>query len=413
MGVHTQTRFQKGTVSVAPYKDGLRLRWRTRDKRPELYVPGSIPDYKKTALRIKTMIEQDLMTKDGYDASLQRYKELIKQAALNELLEEQLQLSPVLRSFPETRIENKKLNILEEFESYLTAKSMDIASENLSSYYTQTIAMLKKWGDFKVDDTPKLMGRETFGPKTFNDRRNCLIKFYGWMVKKKKIADNPLEEVATKKRLRNHEQRKPFTSDEANKILAALKFDEFRQKSSRYSHSQYYPIVAFMLQTGVRNGEAIGLKVKDLLWDSNEVRIARALARTSKGSHIKVRKEKGTKMNNVRFLPLNKKLTLLLKPLCFGKTGENYVFTNENGNPIDDRMFQRRVFKPVLKSLDIEKRDLYACRHTFATRAVQSGMKANEVAYLMGDDLETVLANYYHKEKRADALPTILNEQVA
>jgi integrase len=72
---------------------------------------------------------------------------------------------------------------------------------------------------------------------------------------------------------------------------------------------------------------------------------------------------------------------------------------------IDDRMFQRRTFKPVLQALGIQDRDLYSCRHTFATRAVQSGMKAHEVAYLMGDNLQTVIANYYHKERVSVPLP--------
>ncbi len=74
---------------------------------------------------------------------------------------------------------------------------------------------------------------------------------------------------------------------------------------------------------------------------------------------------------------------------------------------IDDRMFQRRTFKPVLKELNIQERDLYACRHTFATRAVQAGLKAHEVAYIMGDNLQTVIANYYHKEKLTVALPDL------
>jgi integrase len=68
-------------------------------------------------------------------------------------------------------------------------------------------------------------------------------------------------------------------------------------------------------------------------------------------------------------------------------------------------MFQRRVFKPLLKELQIQKRDLYACRHTFATKAVRQGMKPHEVAYLMGDQVDTVLHNYFHNHQRPVRLP--------
>jgi integrase len=57
--------------------------------------------------------------------------------------------------------------------------------------------------------------------------------------------------------------------------------------------------------------------------------------------------------------------------------------------------------------LNLQDCDLYACRHTFATRAVQAGMKAHEVAYLMGDNMQTVIANYYYKEKVSVVLPNL------
>ena len=98
----------------------------------------------------------------------------------------------------------------------------------------------------------------------------------------------------------------------------------------------------------------------------------------------------------------------LLLPLCEGRASEAFVFVSRNDKPVDDRMFQRRVFKPRLKELEIGERDLYACRHTFATRAVRQGMKPHEVAYLMGDSVNVVLANYFHNDQRPVRLPDAL-----
>lgn len=411
-------RFSKGSVSISPYRNGLRIRWRHNGQRAVIYVPPSVPDFATTASLIKTCIEQDLSS-GNYDETLRRYRAFLEfeQAALQEekVVQQNLSSFNPIGFYKEEihQINTGELfDVLKEFYRYLAAKSLSLDPEMLSSYYTQTIAMLKKWGQFDIEDTPLKLGAETFGPKTFNDRRNCLFKFFNWLVRKGKIKENPLAEVATKRRQRKCDQRKPFTEQEIVSILDALRTDKFRKPSSRYSHSQYVPFVEFMLYTGVRNAEAVGLKVKDIIFPKGDdlktghIRITRTLARTSKGTHIGARKEKGTKMDNVRLLPFNQPLLDLLLTICRNRNSEEYVFLNENGNPIDDKQLLKRVFKPVQEQLGIEKRDLYACRHTFATWAVQEGVKPHEVANMMGDRVETVLENYFHNNRRPELLPT-------
>ncbi|RYZ80848.1 MAG: hypothetical protein EOP04_25110, partial [Proteobacteria bacterium] len=368
-------RSSKGSVTISPYRNGFRIRWRHNGQRLVIHVPPSIPNYATIASSIKTIIEQDLSS-NNFDESLRRYRAFLEfeKAALQEIEVEQRKQSSLLpKGNQEKDIHHKageSINVLKEFSRYLASKSMSIDPDKLSSYYTQTISMLKKWGDFDLEDTPIKLGAEKFGPKTFNDRRNCLIKFFAWLVKKGKIKENPLEEVATKRRQRNCEQRKPFTESEIVAILEALQKNRFKKPSARYSHSQYVPFVKFMLYTGVRNAEAVGLKVKDITFPNADdlrtgsIRICRTLARTAKGSHAGARKEKGTKMNNVRLLPFNKPLLDLLLSVCKNRQPEEYVFLNENGNPIDDKKFLKYIFKPVQEELKIEKRDLYACRHT-------------------------------------------------
>jgi hypothetical protein len=39
----------------------------------------------------------------------------------------------------------------------------------------------------------------------------------------------------------------------------------------------------------------------------------------------------------------------------------------------------------------------------------QTGMKAYEVAYLMGDNLQTVINNYYHTERVTMELPNLID----
>lgn len=413
-------RAPKGSVIASEYKDRIRIRWRYEGKRFQFYVSPSVSDHVTTASIIATIIEKDLEA-GCFDPSLTRYRELpeLNLAVLREMVEQPTQ-SPLPKGTNRGEVllpkAEEPFNVLNEFRRFLAARSFSMDAPELSSYYTQTIAMVKKWGDFDVQDTPVKLSEETFGNKTFNDRRNCLNSFFEWCVRKGKLRENPLADVSTRKRSRNCDERQPFKAEEARLILDALKTDRFRSKYARYSHSQYYPFVAFMLYTGVRTAEAIGLRVKDIAFPTDDqfmtggIRIGRALARTSKGTHAAVRKEKGTKNNKVRDLRFNKTLLDLLKPLCENRSPDDWVFVNEQGKTIDDKMFLRRVFKPLQEQLGIPYRHLYALRHTFATNAVEQGMMAHQVAFLMGDLTETVLKNYFHNERRPDYMPAPVTE---
>lgn len=375
-------------ISVSKHAEGVRLRWRIGSKRPELYISGSVVNFDITAARLKQIIEEDVL-QDRYDHTLNRYKQMLKYSLV-----------------PEVSITSRSLDLVYEFNLYLGAKS--IRSEGqVPSYYAYTRTLLQQWGNVHPDQIPLLLANKNYAPRSFNDRRNCLSRFFKFLVRKKKIPDNPLEEVQTKKPASYIETRVPFTQTEVSRILLALQNNTYRK--GRYSHSQYYPLVAFMLQTGVRNGEALGLQVRDVQWETEEIKICRTLARTRKGTHAAARIEKGTKTDNIRYIPINMFLKKLLLPLCQDKTPTELVLTNENGNMIDDKKFQDRIFKPLLLKLGIPDRDLYACRHTFATRAVQAGMRPHEVAYLMGDNLDTIIANYYHKDKIQTVLPEMIN----
>jgi integrase len=98
----------------------------------------------------------------------------------------------------------------------------------------------------------------------------------------------------------------------------------------------------------------------------------------------------------------------LLKPQIVGKESDDLVFQSFSGGAIDDRMFQRRVFSVVLKELNIPHRVLYACRHTFGSRCIESGINPVMTAFLMGNNPETALRNYTHQLNIPKELPTFI-----
>lgn len=121
--------------------------------------------------------------------------------------------------------------------------------------------MLKRWTKFTPNQLLERLNKENLGAQTYNERLVILSNFSQWMVKKSLWKSNPLEGVSKKKIQKTEKSnRRPLTPNEITLILDAFKSDKYC-KNSTYKHSQYYPFLYFIFQTGVRNAEAVGLRV--------------------------------------------------------------------------------------------------------------------------------------------------------
>jgi integrase len=201
--------------------------------------------------------------------------------------------------------------------------------------------------------------------------------------------------------------RKPFLLEEIRAVLNAIKNNQFCSENSRFKHSHYYPFIYFVFSTGVRNAEAVGLRVENVSLEKGIILIKEVLARTIKGTNAKARIRKNTKNNKQRILPIADDLKEILLPLLFNKEPDELVFKSHTGLCIDDRMFQKRIFSEVLKKLNIEHRVLYACRHTFGSRCIDSGITPVNTAFLMGNSPQTTLRNYVHQVSLTLKLPEV------
>lgn len=269
---------------------------------------------------------------------------------------------------------------------------------------------LEKGKNVPIYSIAEKLNSEIWAVTTYNRRLSYLFTFLTWLVDSGLLERNPLKDVCKKREKRKIKcsRRNPLEENQIVSFLEAIKNDTHCPTSSRFKHSHYYSFLAFIFHTGVRNAEAIGLKVKHIDFKTNQVEISETFARTIKGTNHACRIEKGTKMQNVRYLPLTSELEALLKPLVENKKLEEFVFVSPKGLTIDDKMLQRRVLKPVMQKLGLGDRDLYAARHSFGTRAVQQGMVLTEVAYLMGHStVETAMRNYVSVTRPATTLPVL------
>jgi integrase len=375
----------KGTVSISNVDSRIRLRWRYQGNRYSLNLAAYTKVNLTKAKTVAALVEKD-MAFETFDYSLNRYKG--NEGAANGVIKP-----------------NK--TVVAYFEEWAAVyKQMDC--ETHIDYYGLRNT-LRKWGKITEQNILPHLNNEKFSPQTYNKRLSMLKGFVKWLVKQKIWAINHLDEVDKKKVKKvNDPKRKPFTEEEIGKILNAFKNDTFSVKSSHFPHSHYYPFLYFIFKTGVRNGEAIGLRRSHIDFATKTITIKEVMARNAKGgTNAAQRIRKETKNGKVRMLPLTQDLEQVITPVCTGKKPDDLVFQSFSGQCIDDRMFQRRVFREVLQKLGIEERVLYACRHTFGSRCIDAGITPVMTAFLMGNNPETALRNYTHQLNIPKELPSI------
>ena len=372
----------KGLVNIDEDKNRIRLRWTYQQKRYSLnlflFTAANLLCAKKIALTI----ERDLLN-DSFDPTLDRYKPAFQKKKV---------------------VAGEKLH--ERFEHWVRHYRNKDCETHIDYWAARN--MLKRWGNVSTNAVVIKLGAEKINARTYNRRLTLLRKFYDWHVKHKLEGTNPFADVHPKKITKKvNPKRKPFSPEEIQRILSAIKHDTYCPKSSRFKHSHYYPFLFFIFKTGVRNAEAVGVRASAFDCENSMITIAEVLARTVNGANPGSRIRKETKNGKVRTLPFSQDLQAVILPLLKGKKSDDLVFTSVNGLAIDDRMFQRRVFKPVLKALGIAERHLYACRHTFGSRCIEAGLTPVMTAFLMGNNPETALRNYTHQMSLPDALPEL------
>ena len=201
-------------------------------------------------------------------------------------------------------------------------------------------------------------------------------------VKEKKIAHNPAEHVELPK-LEPREMR-TFTNEELEKFFQAAQ------------DSYYFAAFYLDLATGLRRGELLGLRWKDLDLERGTVSVWQQLVKSNEQPRLKLKaltktpKSKRTIAIDADTVQVLKdhlanqteiKTTLLANDIDYLDHG--LVFCMEDGRPIDPDNFYRR-FNSLLKKAGIPKGRVHDLRHTWATLALEEGVNIKAVQETLG-----------------------------
>lgn len=171
---------------------------------------------------------------------------------------------------------------------------------------------------------------------------------------------------------------KPFSLDEVEKIRTTIRPD--------YRH---YITCRFF--TGMRTGEINGLKWKYVDFDNELIRVREVFSAGEAEEDAKTE-------SSIRDVPMLPMVKDALKQHLESRDPDNeYVFHTRSGNPIDAHNFANRIWYPLLRYLELEKRRPYQTRHTTATLMLASGENPEWIARLMGHTNTQMLFTVYSR----------------
>ena len=154
--------------------------------------------------------------------------------------------------------------------------------------------------------------------------------------------------------------------------------------------------ILLCMYTGMRLGEACGLRWGDVSPDCNIIYIRRTLQRLpgAEGEHkTALVLDTPKSRSSARAIPVPARLCPVLEAARCG--AGCYVLTGQE-TPMEPRRFQRR-FKSALREAGVADINFHALRHTFATNCVNLGCDAATLARILGhSDVAITLNTYVH-----------------
>ena len=196
------------------------------------------------------------------------------------------------------------------------------------------------------------------------------------------ILKNPVALVDKKSKLftqsKNDASKRYYTASEAKALM---------QNATGW----FKVFLTTLFNTGMRTGEALALKWSDVDFEKSQITIQRSIR--------KGRIRETTKTGVDRVIDMPKPLQDALIEYKEVSLSLEWLFVNKKTRlPYSEpKSITRWHFKPLLESLGIEYKTLYATRHTFATILVENNLPMTYIQNQLGHKKLSTTMDYYIK----------------
>jgi integrase len=175
----------------------------------------------------------------------------------------------------------------------------------------------------------------------------------------------------------NAKERTALTASQAAQLVARMP-------------GQYGVLATLLLTTGLRIGEAAGLRWRRIDFAAGTLKVAENY------THGKWTTPKTEK--SVRTVPVPAAVLTAIAGLRGDAGPDDPVFMTTHGNPVDARTTAAKFLKPAAKACGVPWVSWHSFRHTNATLAEASGMSSAGRQKLLGHASEAMALHYTHPE---------------
>lgn len=306
------------------------------------------------------------------------------------------------------KVDNQELTMEEWLNMWYQANhtKWKVSTQHLYKYYIDH-QILPFMGHIKLNNLTKTYYQDyinnllkEFSLSTVNGVHAVLNHAINAAVDDEILTRNRISKVVFPKNTHEPFEEKHLDLHEIEELLTYVK------KHEGFTH---FVLILTLVSTGIRKGEAIGLRWNDIDFENNLVTIQRTR------DHLGTRSTKS--WNSMRKIDVgNHLISYLEKYKIWSKNKflehgqvlaeDDYVFINENLLEPISRQFPNYILDRAYEAGVIKKITPHMLRHSCASILISQGIPITTVAKMLGDSVEMILKVYAHslREKEKEVV---------
>lgn len=377
------SRRDKGEGSISKRKDGT---WTAR-----LDI-GTTPEGKR---KIKAFYGK---TENEVKKKLREFKKELAKTDYTEI--KKLTVSELTKEWLSTKIFEIKAGSYDRIEATINNQIIpQIGHYQITSVTTSDIQQM-------INNLANQNYSYSIIKKAYNAINGC----FKYAIDNQYLTQTPVKNIVLPKQKEKKKSDIEFFNDDEINLINRHSIEKYSTGKYIYKHGYAFPL---LLNTGLRVGELLALKWKNVDFDNMQIHIVATRGQIIDRSSDKKRYivvDKNTKTeSSYRTVPINKQAYEALMHFRNFNYNNDYVMANSDNNVVSYRNLHR-AFSKILEKSNINHGTVHSLRHTFATKLFHNGIDTKIISDLLGHSDVSITYNIYThviKEQKMKAVKVL------